>query len=332
VQDLTDTTNWGLVTLDDGGWTKSTGDLAVHVIYATKTQVSNSWFISDSAAIFPAMNNVLAQTQSARDQALSAQSAMAANVATMNALVAQVQSGPVVSVAGKTGAVTLVEADIGGLVTDLAAKASSTSVTTQLAGKQDSAAKLTTLAGMTWAANQLLMATSTAALTGLPISAFVQTILDDVDAATVRTTIGAAATGSFPAKASSATVAAGTDDTQWVSSLGVAGTYLPRLTAFDLHTTTPYTLQSSNNGQVVRMSSASAMTVTLPNNFPVGWNCVVEQSGAGIVTFSAASGATLNTRGARNKTNGQYALASLYVTANAGGVAAIYTLAGDLST
>src|SRR5262252_1885396 len=133
VQDMTDSSNWGLCTLDAGGWTPSTGDLALHTVYTKKTQASSQWFFSDSAAIFPAMLDLLAQVNTTKAAVDADMVQVAANVATMNALAAAVAAGPVASVAGKTGVVTLVEADIAGLVSDLAGKATNSSVTALLA-------------------------------------------------------------------------------------------------------------------------------------------------------------------------------------------------------
>lgn len=94
-------------------------------------------------------------------------------------------------------------------------------------------------------------------------------------------------------------------------------------------TGTTYTLAASDTGKVVTLSNASAITLTLPNSLIAGFVCTVIQKGAGQVTFTAASGATLRNRQSHTKTAGQYAVTTLYVDSNSGGSAADYYLAGD---
>lgn len=94
-------------------------------------------------------------------------------------------------------------------------------------------------------------------------------------------------------------------------------------------TGTTYTLQASDAGKVVELTNAAAITLTLPNSLPAGFCCSIAQGGAGQVTFSAASGATLRNRQAHTKLAGQWSMASLVVRGNSGGSAAEYVLAGD---
>lgn len=94
-------------------------------------------------------------------------------------------------------------------------------------------------------------------------------------------------------------------------------------------TGTAYTLQASDNGKVVEIANASAITLTLPNNLPVGFNCVVCQAGAGAITRALGSGATLRNRNSHTKTAGQWAEISLRVRSNAGGTVAEYVMSGD---
>ena len=91
---------------------------------------------------------------------------------------------------------------------------------------------------------------------------------------------------------------------------------------------TAYTLASTDMGKIVECSNAAAVTLTLPNSLPQGFNCSIVQKGAGQVTLSAASGATLRNFDSFTKTAGQYALLNLYVTSNTGGSAAIYIMQG----
>lgn len=96
-------------------------------------------------------------------------------------------------------------------------------------------------------------------------------------------------------------------------------------------TGTTYTLVTADRGKVVECTNASAITVTLPNSLAVGFCCTIVQGGAGQVTLSAASGATLRNRQSHTKTAGQWSGATLYVRTNSGGSAAEYVLNGDTS-
>jgi hypothetical protein len=97
----------------------------------------------------------------------------------------------------------------------------------------------------------------------------------------------------------------------------------------NLQTGTTYTVLTSDTGKVIDHANAGAITVTLPNNMPVGWCCTYAQTGAGQVSFSAASGATIRNRQSHTKIAGQWGEVALYVRANSGGSAAEYVLAGD---
>lgn len=100
-----------------------------------------------------------------------------------------------------------------------------------------------------------------------------------------------------------------------------------------LETGTTYTLDvagtDTDSGRVIDHVNGSAITVTLPNSAPVGFCVTYVQAGAGQITFSAASGASLRNRQSHTKTAGQWAGVTLYVRSNAGGSAAEYVLAGD---
>jgi hypothetical protein len=87
---------------------------------------------------------------------------------------------------------------------------------------------------------------------------------------------------------------------------------------------TSYTLTATDNGGVVAFTSGSAVALTVPSNLGAGFSCSVVQYGAGQITVSAGSGATLRLRASANKTVGQYAIASLLSV-----VANEYILVGD---
>lgn len=91
-------------------------------------------------------------------------------------------------------------------------------------------------------------------------------------------------------------------------------------------TGTTYTLLASDNGKVVVLDNASAVTVTVPSGLGAGFNCSFVQKGAGQVTFSASS-TTINNRQSHTKINAQYGVASLVAYA-----ADTFVLAGDTAS
>ncbi len=54
-----------------------------------------------------------------------------------------------------------------------------------------------------------------------------------------------------------------------------------------------FTLAAADNNKVFLITSASAVTITVPASLPVGFSCQVIQGGAGTLSF-AGSGVTLN--------------------------------------
>ena len=91
-------------------------------------------------------------------------------------------------------------------------------------------------------------------------------------------------------------------------------------------TGTTYTLVAGDNGKVVVLDNASAVTVTVPSGLGAGFNCSFIQKGAGQVSFSA-SGTTVNNRQSHTKINAQYGVASLLAYA-----ADTFVLAGDTAS
>jgi hypothetical protein len=89
------------------------------------------------------------------------------------------------------------------------------------------------------------------------------------------------------------------------------------------------TLTTSHIDGVLQCTDGSGVTVTLPRDLPVGYYALIEQGGAGQVTFAAATGATLVNRQTHTKTAGQYAVVSVFVRANIGGRSAEWALNGD---
>jgi hypothetical protein len=75
-------------------------------------------------------------------------------------------------------------------------------------------------------------------------------------------------------------------------------------------TGTTYTLTTSDNGKIITLNNASAITLTVPTLF-TGFNCMIVQLGAGVVTFTAGSGVTISNRGSNTKTAGTNAIATI---------------------
>jgi hypothetical protein len=93
-------------------------------------------------------------------------------------------------------------------------------------------------------------------------------------------------------------------------------------------TGTTYTLVLADNGKLVTLSNASAITLTVPLNssvaFPTGAQVNIQQIGAGQVTVAGASGVTIN--GTGTKLAVQWSAGTLIKTATD-----TWTLIGDLA-
>lgn len=88
-------------------------------------------------------------------------------------------------------------------------------------------------------------------------------------------------------------------------------------------TGTTYTLQASDNGKLVTLSNAAAITVTVPAGLGAGFNCICQQIGVGQVSF-VESGVTLHNRQSHSKIAGQWGFASIISH-----VANVLSLGGD---
>jgi hypothetical protein len=309
--DNLDSTNWGLLSLN--AYSPTTGVFAGHCVYATKTQASTQWTLSCNSAVITAMMNLLASAQTAANTAVAAESSVVNSIGDLQTLINIVSAGPVASVAGKTGAVTLATSDIIGLDTALLGKASVAS----LSSKQDNSALLTAFATLTFATDKLAYSTGSASLGITGFTALARALLACTDAASMRAVLGlgtaalSAATDFAPAAVPSGTVAAQFDDQVSI---------------------TTYTFASTDSGRIVTLSNVNPITATLPNNLPKGWNCLVYQGNLSQVTFVAASGATMRNRLGNMKTAGQYAVVSLLCVSNVDGGSAVYVLGGDTSS
>jgi len=111
------------------------------------------------------------------------------------------------------------------------------------------------------------------------------------------------------------------DGTQFqVSSLSVPTTFEKNTTfsgtlqgghvTYNTQTGTTYTLTASDNGKIVTLDNASAITLTLPEDgtetLESGFNCIIRQLGAGQVTVAVEGTDTLESKGSATKLVGQY--------------------------
>jgi len=110
----------------------------------------------------------------------------------------------------------------------------------------------------------------------------------------------------------------GTGNTGWSVSGGSV--------AISTQAGTTYTLLPSDNNSLIRFTSATAVTVTIPSTLAVGFSCACVQYALGQVTFVAGAGATVNAFLGQLRTAGQYGEVSVVCTA-----ASTYLLSGALS-
>lgn len=195
-----------------------------------------------------------------------------------------VEVGPVRAVAGKTGNVTLVKADVGlGDVdnTSDAAKPISSATQTALNGKANSS-----------------HGHAVADVTGL------QTALDGK---------APLASPAFTGTPTAPSAAAYADSTQIATTAHVHDTVttVPE----NPQTGTSYTFALPDAGRMVTLNNVSAITLTIPTEaavaFPVDTRIDILRYGSGQVTVGGA-GVTIRSSGGRLKLSGQYAAATLW--------------------
>jgi hypothetical protein len=72
------------------------------------------------------------------------------------------------------------------------------------------------------------------------------------------------------------------------------GVDIPSIGYYNTVADSTYTLLSSDAGKVIRFTSSSAVTVTLSNALPEGFQCIVAQVGAGTVSCAREGTDTIN--------------------------------------
>jgi hypothetical protein len=103
-----------------------------------------------------------------------------------------------------------------------------------------------------------------------------------------------------------------------------------RTTQQTLTRTTDYVAVTADNRRRICFTGTSPAVLYLHQDIPAGWECLVGQTGTGIVTFSAVGGSILS-KGGHSATSGQNAVAYLLCVANAGSSPQVI-LTGDTAT
>lgn len=70
----------------------------------------------------------------------------------------------------------------------------------------------------------------------------------------------------------------------------------------DSSKTTSFTLSSADNNKLFLISSASTVTVTVPNTLPVGFSCQFIQTGAGMISMAGSSVTLYSANGLNSRT------------------------------
>jgi hypothetical protein len=91
-------------------------------------------------------------------------------------------------------------------------------------------------------------------------------------------------------------------------------------------------LTLADHGGVVEWGAAANGTITLPNNLPAGFNCLVRVTAASTIpTFTPIGGAVMRQADGLTKARKQWSEVSVSVRGNANGTVAEYVLSGDMS-
>lgn len=109
----------------------------------------------------------------------------------------------------------------------------------------------------------------------------------------------------------------------------IVDTMEDRTTQDVLTKTANYPATTADNRRRFVFNSATNVTLTIPNNVPVGWECSILQLGAGQVIVSVTGG-NLRAHNNHTRTSAQYAQAYLWCYANAGTAPQI-AMSGDTS-
>jgi len=103
---------------------------------------------------------------------------------------------------------------------------------------------------------------------------------------------------------------------------------------YNVQTGTTYTIVGTDEGKVVTLNNASAITLTIPQNsteaLPEGFNVIIRQLGAGQVTVAKEGSDTLLSKASATKLVGQYSEAQVDV--QTAGTPNTWFMAGDITS
>lgn len=120
-----------------------------------------------------------------------------------------------------------------------------------------------------------------------------------------------------------------TSYTDWRLAVGQQGPTGPQGASWSVtvnaQTGTTYTIVAGDNGKVITLSNAAAITVTVPSGLGANFSCELIQIGAGQVAVSAGASVTVNSYNSLTHLAGQHAAATLVAY-----VADTFNLSGNL--
>lgn len=180
-------------------------------------------------------------------------------------------------------------------------------IDSQSAAYQPVDATLTALAGVTTAANQLVYATGSDAFATASLTAFARTILDDSDAATVRTTLGlgtAATTSASAYQPVDATLTA-------LAGVTTASDQLVYATGSDAFTTTSLTafarsILDDTSASAVRTTLGLANSATTTASTAATASTIVQRDASGNIAASDIAAVNLSASGTIGAEQGLY--------------------------
>lgn len=167
-----------------------------------------------------------------------------------------------------------------------------------------------------------------AAATWANISGKPAVVASGADQAAARASIGAG-TSSLAIGTTSSTAKAGDYQPTWAQVTGKPNVALKEVTIREMTASGALVLADASN--MVDMNSATAVTLTIPLNstvaFPIGTQIIINQQGAGQVTFAPEGAVVINSASGNLKLTSQYSVATLIKKATN-----TWLLSGNLTT